>query len=46
MTLLLEHSILPYAQGSPDSFADIYAKLKQMEDKTKAELGKLKTEIN
>ena len=46
MTLLLEHSILPYAQGSPDSFADIDAKLKQMEDKTKAELAKLKTEIN
>merc|ERR1719217_1373859 len=34
------------AKGSPDSFADIDAKLKQMEDKTKAELAKLKTEIN
>merc|ERR1719335_338110 len=33
-------------EGSPDSFADIDAKLKQMEDKTKAELAKLKTEIN
>merc|ERR1719161_2941494 len=33
-------------KGSPDSFADIDAKLKQMEDKTKAELAKLKTEIN
>merc|ERR1719281_566052 len=29
-------------EGSPDSFADIDAKLKQMEDKTKAELAKLK----
>merc|ERR1719443_2224747 len=33
-------------EDSPDSFADIDAKLKQMEEKTKAELAKLKTEIN
>merc|ERR1719274_457531 len=32
-------------EGSPDSFADIDAKLKQMEDKTKAELAKLKTDM-
>ena len=44
MTMLLEHSILPYAQGSPDSFADIDAKLKQMEEKTKAELAKLQAD--
>merc|ERR1719155_316572 len=33
-------------EDSPNSFADIDAKLKQMEDKTKAELAKLKTEIS
>merc|ERR1719389_827731 len=29
-------------EGSPDSFADLDAKLKQLEEKTKAELAKLK----
>merc|ERR1719506_819305 len=31
-------------EGSPDSFADLDAKLKQLEDKTKAELAKLQAD--
>ena len=31
-------------EGSPDSFADLDAKLKQMEEKTKAELAKLQAD--
>merc|ERR1719258_1023604 len=31
-------------KGSPDSFADLDAKLKQMEEKTKAELAKLQAD--
>merc|ERR1719387_2840176 len=32
-------------EGSPDSFADLDAKPKQMEEKTKAELAKLKSDM-
>ena len=31
-------------KGSPDSFADLDAKLKQLEEKTKAELAKLQAD--
>merc|ERR1719440_115808 len=31
-------------EGSPDSFADLDAKLKQLEEKTKAELAKLQAD--
>ena len=31
-------------EGAPDSFADIDAKLKALEDKTKAELSKLQSD--